>query len=55
VSTNRFRELKQTGAQTVATGCPFCLRMLTEETAKEDGSGPEVFDIAELVTKNIRK
>lgn len=55
VSTNRFRELKQTGAQTVATGCPFCLRMLTEETAKEDGSGPEVFDIAELVTKRIRK
>lgn len=55
VSTNRFRELKQTGAQTVATGCPFCLRMLTEETAKEDGSGPEVFDIAELVTKKIRK
>ncbi|HEX6173850.1 MAG TPA: (Fe-S)-binding protein [Candidatus Binatia bacterium] len=55
VSTNRFRELKQTGAQTVATGCPFCLRMLTEETAKEDGSGPEVFDIAELVTTKIRK
>jgi Fe-S oxidoreductase len=55
VSTNRFRELKQTGAQTVATGCPFCLRMLTEETAKEDGNGPEVFDIAELVAKNIRK
>ena len=55
VSTNRFRELKQTGAQTVATGCPFCLRMLTEETAKEDGSGPEVFDIAELVTQRIRK
>jgi Fe-S oxidoreductase len=54
VSANRFRELKQTGAQTVATGCPFCLRMLTEETAKEDGSGPEVFDIAELVTKRIR-
>src|SRR5918995_3805311 len=54
VSTNRFRELKQTGAQTVATGCPFCLRMLTEETAKEEGA-PEVFDIAELVTKNIRK
>jgi Fe-S oxidoreductase len=55
VSTNRFRELKQTGAQTVATGCPFCLRMLTEETAKEEGSGPEVFDIAELVTKQLSK
>ena len=55
VSTNRFRELKQTGAQTVATGCPFCLRMLTEETAKEEDSALEVFDIAELVAKSIRK
>lgn len=55
VSTNRFRELKTTGAQTVATGCPFCLRMLTEETAKEEADSPEVFDIAELVAKNIRK
>jgi Fe-S oxidoreductase len=55
VSTNRFRELKQTGAQTVATGCPFCLRMLTEETAKEDGGAPEVFDIAELVAESIRR
>jgi Fe-S oxidoreductase len=54
VSTNRFRELKKTGAQTVATGCPFCLRMLTDETAKEEGNAPEVFDIAELVAKNIR-
>jgi Fe-S oxidoreductase len=55
VSTNRFRELKQTGAQIVATGCPFCLRMLTEETAKEDSGTPEVFDIAELVAESIRK
>ena len=56
VSSNRFRELKQTGAKTVATGCPFCLRMLTEETAKEEeGNAPEVFDVAELVAKNIRK
>jgi Fe-S oxidoreductase len=55
VSTNRFRELKQTGAQTVATGCPFCLRMLTDETAKEERNAPEVFDIAELVAKNISK
>ena len=29
VSTNRYRELKQTGAKTVATGCPFCMRMIT--------------------------
>lgn len=56
VSTNRFRELKKTGAKTVATGCPFCMRMLSEEAAKEEeGSAPEVFDVAELVAKNIRR
>ena len=56
VSTNRFRELKQTGAKTVATGCPFCLRMITEETAKEEPeTAMEVLDIAELIAKSLRK
>jgi len=54
VSTNRYRELKQTGAKTLATSCPFCMRMFTEETAKEDeGTAPEVLDVAELVAKNL--
>ena len=56
VSTNRYRELKQTGAKTIATGCPFCMRMITEETAKEEeGSAPEVLDIAEIVAKSLSK
>lgn len=56
VSTNRYRELKQTGAKTVATGCPFCMRMLTEETAKEEPeTAMEVLDIAEIVAKNLSK
>ena len=56
VSTNRYRELKQTGAKTVATGCPFCMRMITEETAKEEPEiAMEVFDIAEIVAKNLAK
>jgi len=56
VSTNRYRELKQTGAKTVATGCPFCMRMITEETAKEEPeTAMEVLDIAEIVAKNLRK
>ncbi len=55
VSTNRYRELKQTGAKTIATGCPFCMRMISDEIAKEDeGSAPEVLDIAEIVVKNLR-
>jgi Fe-S oxidoreductase len=56
VSTNRYRELKETGAQTVATGCPFCMRMMTEEAAKEE---PEtaltVLDVAEIVASRLAK
>lgn len=56
VSTNRYRELKQTGAKTVATGCPFCMRMITEEAAKEEPeTAMEVLDIAEIVAKNLQK
>jgi Fe-S oxidoreductase len=56
VSTNRYRELKQTGAKTVATGCPFCMRMITEEAAKEEPeSAMRIFDVAELVAEKISK
>ncbi|HEY7716848.1 MAG TPA: (Fe-S)-binding protein [Candidatus Binatia bacterium] len=56
VSTNRYRELKQTGAKTVATGCPFCMRMITEEAAKEEAeSAMEILDVAELVARNLAK
>ena len=56
VSTNRYRELKQTGAKTVATGCPFCMRMITEEAAKEEPeTAMQVLDIAEIVAERIKK
>jgi Fe-S oxidoreductase len=56
VSTNRYRELKQTGAKIVATGCPFCMRMITEESAKEEPeTAMEVLDVAEIVAKNLSK
>jgi Fe-S oxidoreductase len=56
VATNRYRELKQTGAKIVATGCPFCMRMITEETAKEEPeTAMEALDIAEIVARNLAK
>jgi Fe-S oxidoreductase len=56
VSTNRYRELKQTGAKTVATGCPFCMRMITEEAAKEEPqTAMEILDVAEIVVKNLAR
>ena len=55
VSTNRYRELKNTGAKTVATGCPFCMRMMTEETAKEEEPEVEVLDVAEIAARSLNK
>ncbi len=55
VSTRRYRELKETGAGVVATGCPFCMRMFSDEAAKEEPDvAMEVLDIAEIVARNLR-
>ena len=52
VSDVRMLEVLETGADKVATSCPFCLLMLTSSASKE---GPErkVFDIAELVAEAL--
>lgn len=55
VAANRYRELKATGAETVATGCPFCMRMFTEEAAQDEQAAPEILDIAEIVANNLRR
>lgn len=56
VSTNRYRELKNTGASTIAVSCPFCMAMMNVETAQEpEGKAPQVLDISELVVQGIRK
>jgi AhpD family alkylhydroperoxidase len=55
VSTDRYRQLKETGAKTVATGCPFCMRMFTEEAAKEGESAPQILDISEIVATNLQQ
>lgn len=56
VSANRYRELKATGAGTIAVGCPFCMQMMNVETAQEpEGQAPQVLDLSELVVQGIRK
>lgn len=56
VSTRRYRELKETGAKILATACPFCMRMLSDEAAKEEPeTALEVLDIAEIAAKGLRK
>jgi Fe-S oxidoreductase len=55
VTANRWRELKATGAGTVATGCPFCMRMFTEEATAEETGAPAILDIAEIVANRLGK
>lgn len=53
VSENRYKELKGTGAEVIATGCPFCMAMLNVEVA-QDEKAPEVLDVAELVARGLK-
>ncbi len=53
VSVNRYHEAEETGAKTLAVGCPFCARML-EDAGKETGETMKVMDVAELVAEATR-
>ncbi|NRA95522.1 MAG: 4Fe-4S dicluster domain-containing protein [Planctomycetes bacterium] len=53
VGRDRIDELIGTGAETVVTGCPFCLRMVTDGVAERD-DGPAVKDVAELLLEMVR-
>jgi Fe-S oxidoreductase len=53
VSENRYRELKATGAEVIATGCPFCMAMMNVEVA-QDEAPPEVLDVAELLAARLK-
>ncbi|MEM7803236.1 MAG: (Fe-S)-binding protein, partial [Chloroflexota bacterium] len=48
VNVNRYKELKETGADTIAVGCPFCAQMMNDAN-DEDGSPMKVRDVAEIV------
>jgi Fe-S oxidoreductase/nitrate reductase gamma subunit len=48
ISDVRAREALETGADKIATSCPFCLLMLTDGVSKQSDQ-PVVFDVAELV------
>ncbi len=52
VSAERYREAAATGADALAVGCPFCMRMLEDAGSETDG-GPQVLDIAEIVAERL--
>jgi Fe-S oxidoreductase len=55
VSENRFREAQATGAEVVASGCPFCKVMLSSSESAESEGAPQVIDVAQLVADRLQR
>ncbi|HRP47046.1 MAG TPA: (Fe-S)-binding protein, partial [Trueperaceae bacterium] len=53
VSNARFDEAVATGAQVIATGCPFCKVMLSSSDGAEAENAPQVLDVAQLVAARL--
>ena len=54
INVMRLNEVKDSGAKTVASACPFCTIMLeTAKTLDKSESPPSVQDISELVARAI--
>ncbi|MDX1601222.1 MAG: (Fe-S)-binding protein [Anaerolineales bacterium] len=53
VSESRLREAKETGADKLAVGCPFCMIMLGSTDSAD--SSMEIFDVAELIADRMEK
>ncbi len=52
VNLTRFQEAQQTGADTLAVACPFCLTMMTD-ASRQAGSEMQVKDIAEIIADTL--
>ena len=54
VNVKRTLQLLDTGAKTIATGCPFCMTMLTDGLkAQEKEESIKQLDIAELLLQSV--
>jgi Fe-S oxidoreductase len=53
VSHNRAAELVATGAETIATACPFCNTMFRDALAATGAAPPQLLDIAQLAARGL--
>jgi Fe-S oxidoreductase len=54
VNVKRTLQLLETGAKTIASGCPFCMTMLTDGLkAQEKEDSIKQMDIAEILAKSV--
>jgi Fe-S oxidoreductase len=52
VNHNRYAEAQHTGAQVLATGCPFCAIMMSDANV-EAGDKMEVKDVAQVMAEAV--
>jgi Fe-S oxidoreductase len=52
INDTRYAEAAETGADVVATACPYCLVMLDDASNVANDDGPEVADIATLLARS---
>jgi Fe-S oxidoreductase len=52
VNIARFQQAAETGAETLAVGCPFCMVMLTD-AGKAQNSEIQVRDVAEIIVEGL--
>ncbi|MBX3144894.1 MAG: (Fe-S)-binding protein, partial [Trueperaceae bacterium] len=53
VSEARLEQALATGAEVVATGCPFCKSMLGSSSSAQVEGAPAVLDVAQLVAARL--
>jgi len=53
VNIRRTRQLLETQPDTIASGCPFCARMLTDGLAEKDREDLPQLDIAEILLQSV--
>ncbi|MDX1435406.1 MAG: heterodisulfide reductase-related iron-sulfur binding cluster [Anaerolineales bacterium] len=54
VSANRMQEAVDSGADTLAVGCPFCMVMLTDAAGAQQDQ-IEILDVAEIVAAQLKE
>ena len=54
INEERVRQATETGADTIATGCPFCMTMLSDGIASSDKAEQmEAKDVSELMLESL--
>lgn len=54
VNIERTEELLETGAETIAVNCPFCMTMISDGVKSKDADNVKVKDISEILLESLK-